>query len=237
MRTLFRGLVLAGGLVAAAGAMAPASAQDLKVSMANGRVTIVAHDVPLRQILAEWARVGDTTIVNGDKLTGPPITLQLVDYPEGRALDVLLREAAGYMAAPRPANSTGASLYDRIMILPTSRPPAVSASATPQPFNRNLNMTPQPMPVPVDDDDGDPNDQGQVQPAGMVPPGAPVPGVQQVPMGGPGVPGQQNQPVLTMPRPGQLPQPQPNMPNPYAPGGVRPQMPPPARPGGQEGNI
>ena len=217
----------------------PASAQDLKLSMANGRVTLVAHDVPLRQILAEWARIGETKIVNGDKLAGPPITLQLVDYPEGRALDLLLREAAGYMAAPRPANSTGASVYDRIMILPTSRPPAVSASATPQPFNRNVNMMPQPMPVPVDDDDGEPNDQGPVPPPGMVPPqGSPVPGVQAVPMGVPGP--QQTQPVVTMPRPGQLPQPQPAAPNPYAPGGVRPPVPGPnTRPpgGGQEGAL
>jgi hypothetical protein len=231
MRTCFRGLVLAAGVLAV-GAL-PASAQNLKLSMANGRVTLIAQDVPLRQILAEWARVGDTRIVNGEKLAGPPITLQLVDYPEGRALDVLLREAAGYMLAPRPASSTGASVYDRIMILPTSRPPAVSASATPQPFNRN--MMPQPMPVPVDDDDGEPGDQGQVPPPGMVPPqGAAVPGVQPVPMGVPGT--QQNQPVLTMPRPGQLPPQQPATPNPYAPN-TRPQMPPARPPGGQEGNL
>jgi hypothetical protein len=230
MRTFFRGPILAVGLVAV-GAL-PASAQNLKLSMANGRVTLIAQDVPLRQILAEWARVGDTKIVNGEKLAGPPITLQLVDYPEGRALDVLLREAAGYMAAPRPESSTGASVYDRIMILPTSRPPAVSASATPQPFNRN--MMPQPMPVPVDDDDGEPADQGPVPPPGMVPPGSPVPGVQTVPMGVQGP--QQNQPVLTMPRPGQLPQQQPAAPNPYQPG-ARPQMPPARPPGGQEGNI
>ena len=211
-------------------AASTASAQTLKLSMADGRVTIVAQDVPVRQILAEWSRIGDTKIVNADKVVGPPITIELVDYPEGRALDLLLRDAAGFMAAPRAANLPGASQYDRILILPTSRPPAVTASATPPPFN-NRNVMPQPMPVPVEDDDGEPRDQAPVPPPGMGPqplPGAPFP---------PGMPGQggqpTQQPVLTAPRPGQLPLPQPQpgtgMPNPYAP---RPQ-PPPNRPGGE----
>ena len=220
-------------LVAMLGIASSAGAQELKISMANGRVTLVATDVPLRQILAEWARIGDTRIVNGDKLSGPPLTLQLVDYPEGRALDVLLREAAGYMAAPRGVDQPGASMYDRILILPTSRPPAVTATTTPAPFNRNL--MPQPMPVPVDDDDGEPSDQGPVPPPGMVPqgapvPGAPMPGAQPLP---PGVqPGPQQQPVFTAPRPGMVPQPQqPGVPNPYAPG-ARPQNPPGRPPGG-----
>ena len=89
-------------LAAAAAALAlPASAGDLKLSMQNGRVTILAEDVPLRTILDEWARVGHTTIVNAEKLNGPAMTLQLVDTPEREALDILLRSASGYIAAPR----------------------------------------------------------------------------------------------------------------------------------------
>jgi hypothetical protein len=215
-------------VVAMLGAASSAAAQELKISMANGRVTLVATDVPLRQILAEWARIGDTRIVNGDKLSGPPLTLQLVDYPEGRALDVLLREAAGYMAAPRAMDQPGASMYDRILILPTSRAPAATATTTPAPFNRNL--MPQPMPVPVDDDDGEPGDQGPVPPPGMVPQGSPMPGAQPLP---PGMQPQQT-PVFTAPRPGMMPQPQPQqpgVPNPYQPG-ARPQNPPGRPPGG-----
>ncbi|HZB25430.1 MAG TPA: hypothetical protein VE379_04830, partial [Vicinamibacterales bacterium] len=100
MQNVIRGLAAAA--VALVAGASPAVAQDLKLSMANGRVTLVAQDVPVRQILAEWARIGGTRIVNAEKLVGPPVTLQLIDYPEGRALDVLLRDAAGYMAAPRP---------------------------------------------------------------------------------------------------------------------------------------
>jgi hypothetical protein len=211
MQKLSRGLVGAiAGIVLVIGTSATAAGQELKLSMANGRVTLVAHDVPLRQILAEWARIGNTRIVNGDKLVGPPLTLELVDYPEGRALDVLLHEAAGYMAAPRPANQPGASVYDRIMILATSRPPAVTA--TPPPFNSNRNLMAQPMPAQVVDDQDEPVDQGPVPPPGIVPQGMPVPGGQPFPTG------VQQQPVLTAPRPGQLPVPQapPGM-NPYAP--------------------
>lgn len=231
MRKLSRILIGAATLTVCAGVVSPAAAQGLKLTMANGRVTLIAQDVPLRQILAEWARIGDTRIVNGDKLFGPPLTLELVDYPEGRALDVLLREAAGYMAAPRPAGQAGASVYDRILILPTSKAPAVTAAAaTPPPFNRNLMQ--QPMPVPVDDQD-EPIDQGPVPPPGMVPQGSPFPpGVN----GPPGQP--QQQPVMTAPRPGQMPQqpPQSTVPNPYAPPGTaqRPPNQPGRPPGGQD---
>ncbi len=224
MKNLSRGVLVAAAVMCAA---VPATAQQLKLAMANGRVTLVAQDVPLRQILAEWARVGDTRIVNADKLAGPPISLQLVDYPEGQALDILLREVAGYMAAPRPANQPGASLYDRVMILPTSKaPPPSAVAAAPQPY-RNLNVMPQPMPTPVDDQD-EPVDQGPVPPPGTAPQGMPVPGVPPYPVG------VQQQPVLTAPRPGQLPPPPappPGM-NPYAPQptatpGPNPYAPPP----------
>lgn len=226
-----RCLVVVSAVVLIGGFASPALAQSLKLSMANGRVTLIATDVPLRQILAEWARIGDTRIVNGDKLFGPPITLELIDCPEGRALDLVLRQAAGYMAAPRPAGQAGVSVYDRILILPTSKPPTTTATAAPPPpFNRNLMQ--QPMPVPVDDQD-EPIDQGPVPPPGVVPQGMPVPGVQPYPVGAP-----QQQPVMTAPRPGQLPMPQPQAPpgiNPYAPPGSnqRPQL--PGRPGGGPG--
>lgn len=225
-RNAFAAAVIAGVLGAT-----PAAAQELKLSMANGRVTLVARDVPVRQILAEWARIGETRIVNGDKLAGPPVTLELVDYPEGRALDLVLRQAAGYMAAARPANSPGVSLYDRILILPTSRPPAATVAATPPTYNRNFN--PQPLPQPVEDDD--PPDQ-PIQPPGMVPaPGAPFPG--QPPLPGQQQQGPQQQPVFTAPRPGMMPPPQQQqgVPNPYAPPGTR-QPVPPGRPGGEGQN-
>jgi hypothetical protein len=43
--------------------------------------------------------------------------------PERQALDIVLRGVSGYMLAARDAGGTGASMYDRIMILPTSAAP------------------------------------------------------------------------------------------------------------------
>jgi hypothetical protein len=102
----------------------PAEAQ-LKLQIADGRVTLDATNVPARQILAEWARIGGTRIVGGDKVTGAPLTLKLVDVPEKQALDIILRNVAGFMAAPRQmAAAAGASTYDRILIMATSSAPA-----------------------------------------------------------------------------------------------------------------
>src|SRR5918999_2939413 len=111
MQKLLRCLLFAA---VAAGVATTAAAGELTLTMANGRVTVIAKDVPLRQILAEWARVGNTRMVNAEKLMGGPLTLQLVDVPEKEALDILLRSAAGYMTAPRAQGVTGGSLYDRV---------------------------------------------------------------------------------------------------------------------------
>jgi hypothetical protein len=100
----------------------------------DGLVTLRAQNAPIRTILVEWARLGGTTIVNGDYLPGPPLTLELTGVPERQALDVVLRTAAGYMLAPRRAGATGVSAFDRIVILPTSvAPPPAAAAARPAP--------------------------------------------------------------------------------------------------------
>ena len=93
----------------------------------------MATDATVRQILAEWARVGQTKIVNVERIPGGPMTLELTDVPEQDALDILLRSVSGYIAAPRPVAVASLSRYDRILVLPTAghaRPPA---SASPPP--------------------------------------------------------------------------------------------------------
>jgi hypothetical protein len=102
----------------------PAAAQQpVTLQFKDGRVTLQARNAPVRTILAEWARLGSATIVNGDRVAGPPVTLDLTNVPERQALDIILRSVAGYMLAPRRAGSVGASAFDRIMILPTSAAP------------------------------------------------------------------------------------------------------------------
>lgn len=222
MHKLFPAFVLAVLVIPA-----PASAQ-LTLTMDGGMVTLNAKDVPLSTIMAEWAKVGKTNIVNGDKIFAP-VTLQLENVPEKKALDILLRNAAGYMLAERAAPVAGASAFDRIMILPTSRPPANAPPlqpTMPQPF-----APPRPMPVPVPvQDDQEPGQQNVPQQN---------PGMQQPPPGmqpQPGVPQGQPQAPLTAPRPGML-TPPPQQPVPFGaprPGGGAPTN-PPRPPGGGGG--
>lgn len=107
-----------------------ASAQPLTLEFRDGRVSLDATAVPVRTVLAEWARLGGTKVVGGDRVTGTPLTLRLENVPEAQALEIILRQVAGYMAAPRRAGSVGASAYDRILVLPTSTTAAAAAAPT-----------------------------------------------------------------------------------------------------------
>jgi hypothetical protein len=107
---------------------------EFHLTMHDGRVSLVAKDATVRQILTEWARVGGTKIVNVEKIPGGPVTLVLENVTEMQALEVLLRPLSGYIAAPRAVTATNLSAYDRIIIMPTladARPaPMVAASAS-----------------------------------------------------------------------------------------------------------
>jgi hypothetical protein len=109
----------------------PAHAQQMTLQIKDGHVSLEANAVPVRQILAEWARVGGTKIVGADKIIGAPLTLHIVNMPERQALDIILRNVAGFMAAPRLASAApGVSAYDRILILATSSAPAPAPAST-----------------------------------------------------------------------------------------------------------
>lgn len=205
--------------VAAFLAFPASAAAELKVSMNGGLVTIIADDVPLSSVLAEWSRIGQTKVINGEQIF-TRVTLHIVDMPERKALDIVLRSVSGYMAAERATPVAGASAFDRIMILPTSRPPANSGPImnTPPVFTQ-----PRPAAPPVPEVDDDPPG---VTPPGMLPPGM---NPQNVPQNAPGMGPQQPQGPLTSPRPGQLPT-SPQQPVPFG-GPVKP----PAPPGGGGG--
>src|SRR2546428_6060578 len=121
-------------LVAALGLTASAAFAEVKVTMQDGRVSIIAKDATVRQILTEWARVGQTKIVNVERIPGGPMTLELTNVPEQQALDLLLRSVSGYMTAPRPVAVANLSQFDRVVVMPTSvapRPAMASQPATP----------------------------------------------------------------------------------------------------------
>ncbi len=123
-----------------------ADAQNMKLQIQDGRVTLEAQNVPVRQILAEWARIGGAKIINGEKVVGAPLTLQFQGMPEREALDIILRGVSGYMLAARQAaTGPGVSAFDRIMILPTSSAPR---DAGPAP-GANSNAFGRPMRAPA----------------------------------------------------------------------------------------
>lgn len=217
-----RSLVFA---VSAWAAFASAAHADVQVSLRNGRVTLIAKDATLRQILAEWARVGQLKIINLERIPGGPLTLELRDVPEGEALDILLRSLSGYIAAPRATLVADASVYDSVSVMPT-----IAAAPT-----RGLAPAPAPAPfaplggfVPNDDDQ---NGQQAVRPPVFAPQ---FPGQPSVQPGG--APNNVARPVLPVVRPG-IVSPQPNVnPNEAAPS-IPPPLPfqnqPSAAPGSQ----
>jgi hypothetical protein len=148
--------ILALGVAGFLTAVEPARA-DVRVTMHDGLVTIVAKDATVRQILAEWARVGQTTILNAERITGGPQNIELSEVPEKQALDIILRSVNGYLAAPRSTIDPKVSLFDRVVVLPaTTQPRSLTASSAPPP----------PLPQPRFQLPPAPQDIDQVNPSG-----------------------------------------------------------------------
>jgi hypothetical protein len=118
-----------------------ADAGQLRMEFRDGTVSISAVDVPLSQVLSEWARLGQTRIVNLEKVSGAPLTVELANVPEKQALEVLLRNLPGYLAAARTVPTGAGSQFDRIVVMPGTIPPA-------QPAMRAAAPPPQPPPMP-----------------------------------------------------------------------------------------
>ena len=141
-----------------------AAAQGVTLEFQDGKVRLNAQNVSVSQILSEWSRRGRTTIVNGERVPGPAVALELQDVPEQQALDIVLRSVSGYLVAARETAVAGASSYDRIYILPTSSRPNNAAPLAPQ----------QALQVQQDDlDDDEPLPAGPRGP--NTPPGARLP--------------------------------------------------------------
>jgi hypothetical protein len=124
---MVRHLLLAAGLLTAT--VVPAAAQSISLTMRDGRVTLITENATPAAILAEWARQGQVRIVDGERVPGAPLTLRLENVPEREALDIVLRGAAGYIAAPRAQQVATLSRFDRVMVMPTS-PGAATARAS-----------------------------------------------------------------------------------------------------------
>ena len=152
-------LVLALSVALSVAPVASAGA-DVQIAIGDGRVTLNAAGATVREILAAWAKAGQTRIVNAERVGGGPVTLQLQDVPEEQALEVILRSVSGYLAAPRTNAVANASRYDRIFVMPTSTPPRTAPVVAPPAFPRPSIAAPAPQRPPAlldEDEDPTPN--------------------------------------------------------------------------------
>jgi len=119
------------------GSVAPAAAQ-VHLTMNSGRISLVAQNATLSQILAEWSRVGQTTIVNGDRVPDEPLNLQFNNVPEEEVLDTLLRPLSGYVAGTRDPTVQGLARFDRIVIMPTHSPASIQPADVKAPIRETV---------------------------------------------------------------------------------------------------
>ena len=123
--------LLVWGLILVLAAPSLAAAGEVRLSIQDGRVALVARDATLREILVEWERVGGTRIVNRDRVPGTRLTLEFANLTEEEALTTLLRPIAGYIASRRLGPEGGASAFSRIVLMPAVATPAAYAAAAP----------------------------------------------------------------------------------------------------------
>ena len=151
----------------------PASAQSVSLSLRDGRVTLITEKATPAAILAEWARLGQMKVVDAERVPGTPLTLRLENVPEREALDIVLRGAAGYIAAPRAQAVAGsASRFDRVIVMATS--PGASTATKAAAMNRSApSPVVPPAPVQVEEE------VAQAQPAMIEETPAAAPGPEQ----------------------------------------------------------
>jgi hypothetical protein len=139
--------------VVAASWAGTASAQQVSLTLRDGRATLTTQNASVRQILAEWERLGQVRIVGADRLAATqPLTISLVDVPERQALDIILRGVPGFMAVDRAQPLADASRYDRLVLLARTTTPvpaqttaSAAGPAPSQPYAQTMDQMPQPV--------------------------------------------------------------------------------------------
>jgi hypothetical protein len=221
------------------------AAPGVQLTIRDGKVWLKADRVTAAEILEAWAQVGGTSVVNGERVPGGPMILELNGVPEQEALEVVLRSASGFLAVartatvadiPPPAPST-ASRFARIVVLPASAPPAESAlraavtapAAAPsvpqfplqgEPAAQRI-IGPDGLPVPDDQEDAPPP-PASMPPGFSTPPQAPP--AEAVPVTPNAVPAPPPSEIAAPP-PGATPAPPPGA-TPAPPPGTTPAPPP-----------
>ena len=167
--------VFAAALILAAAVTA--QAQTVKVEFLMGKVNLTAQNASVRAIITEWGRVGGLRVINPERLSATPITLEFTGVPERQALDVLLRDVGGYMLGPRQTELVpGISAFDRLMVVtatagPAPRPGPAGGGNANQIQRPNVTRRPTAVAPPEPDNDNDPPNEPEPdeQPQGGLP--------------------------------------------------------------------
>lgn len=184
--------VAAAALTAVMAVAATASA-SVQLAIRDNRVWLTAERATIAEILAEWSRVGATQMVNMERVSSPPLTLDLRGVPELDALDVIMRSAGGFVAVSRAAGagSAGLSRFSRLVLVPaaaggSTRAPVLTAAPPAPPVTVRAPLLTESgaqrligadgQPVPDDQDDAPPPPQQPAPPVvrpdgGSMPPG------------------------------------------------------------------
>ena len=208
------------GLAMTAALIVPSSASAaVQLIIRDGRIWLTADRATIADVLAEWARVGSTQMMNGERLTSPLLTLDLRGVPELDALDVIMRAAGGFVAVSRTAgvDATHLSRFSRVVIVPATNaggaptralppapvylPPQTVQAPVITPSGAQRVIGPDGQPVPDDQEDAPPPQRPPptVMPGGSMPPGfSEPPGAARPPTTSRG--------VITAPKPRQRPQ-------------------------------
>ena len=181
------------GLAITAAMAVPSSASAaVRLAIDDGRIWLTADHATVADILAEWARVGSTQMMNAERLTTPLLTLDLRGVPELDALEVIMRAAGGFVTVSRigGVDATHLSRFSRVVIVPATSaggtpmralppapvyaPPPTVHAPTITPSGAQRVIGPDGQPVADDQEDAPPPSQQPppaVMPGGSMPPG------------------------------------------------------------------
>ena len=126
---------------------------NVALGILDGRVSLIANNATLAEILTAWSSIGHTRIVNLDRLSTMRISMELLDVSEEEALDILLRSAVGYVAVPRASFDAYLSRFDRIAIMTVKGAPVAPESRAMAPSPQRNRWVPQPAEAEENADD------------------------------------------------------------------------------------
>lgn len=150
MRTLVAASLFVVGLTAATAAAQALPERRLDLTFhEDGTVSLAAQNVSARDILQAWQQQCGCEVINAAQLPGGAIMvpLQFERAAQRTVLQSLLRQAAGYVLTPKPADRRTVSDYGAIYILATSH--AVEGAYVPSP---QTSMSPLPTAGSPDDE-------------------------------------------------------------------------------------